>query len=213
MNAMRKLLPIFFAVIMVAATPLGWNAAASSQNMEFDCSSIAGLEVLDATLKSQPDGGWALFDSLSVDCQGAYVAAQSVARVEIVAGEPKSVETPDSDMAVAASGCTPAWVSAYAYTYLGNVAYRYVFQDYFCFNGSTVTSHSPSHWIDNVDPNYYWRGGSVISQQWIGTGYWTEMQGRVENCVFKYGCVGNAYPGGWIQTYGSGYWTGNAWSS
>lgn len=213
MVTFRQLLRISALLVILTSMLLGWTASGSAQGMDFDCSSIEGLQVLDSTLKAQPDGGWALFDSLSVDCQEAYVAAQSVARVEIVSGKPESVEALEANMAVAASGCTPAWVSAYAYTYLGNVAYRYVFQDYFCFNGSTVTSHSPSHWIDNVDPNYYWRGGSVISQQWIGTGYWTEMQGRVENCVFKYGCVGNAYPGGWIQTYGSGYWTGNAWSS
>lgn len=86
-------------------------------------------------------------------------------------------------------------MSAYAYTFLDNVAYRYVIQDSFCFNGSTGTSHSPNHWIDNVDPNYYWRGGSVVSEQWIWTGYWTEMQGQVESCVFKYGCLGVAYRG------------------
>lgn len=151
-----------------------------------------------------------MFDALSGECQDAYIKAQSVDRVEVVVADP-AVE-PRQDATMMAAGCTPAWVSAYSYTLLGHVAYRYVFQDYFCFNGSNVTSHSPSHWIDNADPNFYWRGGSVISEQWIGTGYWTEMQGQVENCVFNYGCIGVAYPGGWIQTYGSGYWDGNAWA-
>lgn len=201
---------MLFLVLMITMSTFGGVSNVSAQGAAYDCETIEGLRALDSTLKSQPDGGWALFDTLTMECQEAYVAAQSVARVEVVVGE--SPTTVESMSAAAASGCTPAWVSAYHYTYLGNVAYRYVFQDYFCFNGSTVTSHSPNHWIDNVDPNYYWRGGSVISEQWIGTGYWTEMQGRVENCVFKYGCVGNAYPGGWIQTYGSGYWDGNAWA-
>jgi hypothetical protein len=209
-NTIRRSISILIIMVVASASTFGMSGAASAQNSGFDCQTIPGLRVLDSTLKAQPDGGWAMFDALSNDCKEAYVAAQSVARVEVVTGERPTQESPEST--VVAANCTAAWVSAYAYTWLDNVAYRYVFQDYFCFDGSTVTSHAPSHWIDNVDPNYYWRRGSVISEQWIGTGYWTEMQGTVENCVFQYGCIGIAYPGGWIQTYGSGYWDGAAWA-
>lgn len=209
-NRVRKIQSLMLMAVLIATSLFTGSASAAAQEKTFDCTSIDGLRVLDRTLKMQSDGGGALFDSLSAECQEAYVDAQSVHRVEIVVADP--TVQPRQDATMMAAGCTPAWVSAYSYTLLNNVAYRYVFQDYFCFNGSNVTSHSPSQWIDNVDPNYYWRGGSVVSEQWIGTGYWTEVQGRVENCVFKYGCIGNAYPGGWIQTYGSGYWDGNAWA-
>lgn len=137
--------------------------------------------------------------------------AQSVAGVEVTTGETEA----ESASVSAATSSTDAWVSARYYTWLGNTAYRYVKYQRFCFDGSRITS-TPTvwHYIDNVASSYQWRGETAPSPYWESSSrYYSWRQGRVENCVIKYGCIANAYPDAWIRSYGNGYWTGGASAS
>lgn len=205
-----KNIAVFLVLLLFMVGSQSAILSAAAQSTSYDCGSIEGLRILDRDLKAQADGGWELFDSLSVDCQDAYVEAQSVAYVEVVRND-ASVHATSSTQGVL--GCNNAVLSAYHYTYLGNVAYRYVYIQRFCADGNFITSiPTTTHYIDQVDPNYYWRGQTASNQYWdpYNTQFYSWRQGRVENCVFKYGCVGNAYPSGWIRSYGSGYWTGGA---
>jgi len=194
----------FAFVLSMFSVGGGGNVAAEES---FDCGSLEGLQVLHSTLREQADGGYALFESISEQCRQAYLDAQAIVRVEVETGGSEDA----SKGAMLASGCTNGWVSARYYTLLGFTAYRYVQSQYFCWNGSYVYSHSVSHWIDNVDPNFQWQGGTVQYDYASSSGFYTQTQGVVANCPFNW-CTGTTYPGAWVQSYGSGYWEGDAWA-
>ena len=85
------------------------EASAAQGAVQFDCIARDRVGEPGAALNPQPDGGWALVDTCSPDGQEAYVDAQSVARVDVVVGDP-SVQS-NSAVELVTSGCMPAWVS------------------------------------------------------------------------------------------------------
>lgn len=99
--------------------------------------------------------------------------------------------------AEATAGCRTVTGTKTAYTVLGFVAYKFHLTVSFCYNGSQVTKVNANYWsISQVDALQYWRGIQNQYSVWINnnTSYRSYKQGRFENCVLRYGCIGTTYP-------------------
>lgn len=116
-----------------------------------------------------------------------------------------------------ASGCKTVDVYRYSNSLLGFTVYRFHHVARWCWTYPRVTSVNRSVYVSNVDPNWAYRG--VISSsgwfyQWISgranSGHYGFRQGKFENCVIKYACVGSEYPWVKVWVHGDGSY---AWST
>jgi len=108
--------------------------------------------------------------------------------------------------------CTSIDAWRNAYTLLGFLAFRYHHWMTWYWDGQRVTSVTEDYdYLNNADPNFYWRGtlaGSSAYYCWNGIGngrFRSFMEGQVDNCIFKYGCIGTSYPWITINAYGDGH--------
>lgn len=119
------------------------------------------------------------------------------------------------------SGCLRVTVNNEAETVLGFTAYWFHTWTRWCWTRSTQNVHDVSTgWtISDVDSQQYWRG--IVNKELVFYDYSTNnghprsaykhyRQGRFENCVLKYGCIGNTYPANTLRSYYNGTW---AWST
>lgn len=117
------------------------------------------------------------------------------------------------------SGCQRVTVTNTSYSMLGFVVYRFNIWTYWCWNRAQerVYNVDTGWYISNVDPNFYWKG--LITKfttlkyfAWKSgasrSGYIHARQGRFENCVLKYGCIGVEYPTNRLRSRSNGtfYW-------
>lgn len=118
-----------------------------------------------------------------------------------------------------ASGCRRVTVNNYARNLLGSVAYNYQTYMEWCWTRSTYyTGNVLSGFrLLQVGSQQYWRGQVNYDQHfysWVSgrprSGAISYRQGRFENCVLKYGCISNTYPGNTIRGHSNGTWT---WST
>jgi hypothetical protein len=120
-----------------------------------------------------------------------------------------------------ASGCRRVTVSNRTSTLLGFTAYRFNTWTDWCWNRLTqVVSNVTTGWnISDVNNQEYWRG--INNTEYDYYDYSTNdghpysafkhyRQGRFENCVLKYGCIGVTYPTNTLRSYYNGTW---AWST
>lgn len=107
---------------------------------------------------------------------------------------------------IAASGCKTADYWVRARTLLGNTAYVFHQVLQACYNGTRVTSIGQRYaYLSDVDANFYYRGLIVNSKSALPTSSLSStMQGKVENCIAKYGCIGVTYPYVQIRISGGG---------
>jgi hypothetical protein len=113
------------------------------------------------------------------------------------------------------SGCK--WVRAWRnkYTLLGFLAYRWNQRKYWCWSNRRITTVRVEAYMSDVDPNFYLR--EIYRSGWyysyfsgIGnSGHYSRRGARVENCIFRYGCIGNTYP--WVKIYAHGDGSWNAY--
>jgi hypothetical protein len=113
------------------------------------------------------------------------------------------------------SGCAwyHAWITAKDITGWF-VVYKYHVRRNWCWNyGHRVTSVSTSTpWFTDLDPNMYVRSVSLSPHGWYYTwccgdgksGHYAFRQGRIENCILKYGCISTWYPTIEIWVHGNG---------
>jgi hypothetical protein len=108
------------------------------------------------------------------------------------------------------SGCRQVSVNRYATSVLfGKIVYRFWQDKYWCWSYPRVTSVSVSTHVSDMDPNWYYRG-LTSSSSWFYTwccgngssGHYSLRQGRMENCVLKFGCIGTEYP--WVKIWARG---------
>lgn len=103
-----------------------------------------------------------------------------------------------------------AWRDVWAnrYTALGFLAYRFHQYMQWCYNYSSVTSIQNRYpYISNNDGLNYYRGLIANSRGPVPAGeVYSFMQGHMENCIAKYGCISSTYP--WTKI-----WAGNNGSS
>lgn len=198
---------------------------------------VAGVGAPLAVAKQQPPPGLSPFVQLgweetTYDSGGRVVGQKSgVGPASFGAateGAAAAQTTPDS--AAASTGALPAagadgtesvsgncktvraWVTRY--TLFGFVAYRWNHSVYFCWSYPRITSFQPNAYISNNDGTNYLRNIYAYGYwyTWSGSaygGHYSWRQGQVENCVFKYGCIGTTYP--WVHIYinGNGAWAAN----
>jgi hypothetical protein len=112
------------------------------------------------------------------------------------------------------SGC--AWVQGTRTkrSVLGFVVFRYHVRRNWCWNyGHRVTSVSTeTPWFTDVDPNFQIIDKSISPHGWFYTwccgdgrsGHYAFRQGRIDNCIFRYGCIGSYYPTIEIFVHGNG---------
>ena len=115
-----------------------------------------------------------------------------------------------------ASGCRKVTVKNVVKTLLQSTAYKFNTWTYWCWNRSnrTVFDVSTGWYLSDVDPNFYWREMLIDNTHYFSwytgypkSGYKHEKQGRVENCVPHYGCIGNTYPHNILYSYSNGTWS------
>lgn len=120
-----------------------------------------------------------------------------------------------------ASGCRKVTITNTKRTTLGFTAFKYHTWTRWCWTRSSqVVSSVTTGWsISDVDSQFYWKGN--VNSEFGFYDYSTNdghpksaykhyRQGRFENCVFKYGCIGNWYPANTLRSYYNGTW---AWST
>jgi hypothetical protein len=112
------------------------------------------------------------------------------------------------------SGCVSnGWRRHTKKSLLGFVQYRMRLNVNFCFSGTEVTSTNV--WItwEDLSSTSYLHGVIQKTDRWqtlFGDPHGARMvyrQGRVDNCVIRYGCIASTYP--WIRATlkGDGTWT------
>lgn len=123
-----------------------------------------------------------------------------------------------SNVASTASGCRRVTVVNRGSTWLGATAYEFKTWTYWCWTRSTQLTRKISvGWsITDVDSQYYWRGlvNTELDRYDYGTNdghpysaFKHYRQGRFENCVLKYGCLGVVYPANTLRSYYNGTWS------
>lgn len=106
-------------------------------------------------------------------------------------------------------------------TVLGFTAYDFKTWTRWCWNRSSqvVSDVTKGYALANVDSQQYWRG--IVNKEFTFYDYSTNnrkprsayknyQQGRFENCVLKYGCIGSTYPANTLRSSYNGTW---AWST
>lgn len=98
------------------------------------------------------------------------------------------------------------------YTLLGFTAWEFHQTKNWCY-GSSVSNVSVGVYVTNMDPNFYYRG---VVNQWdrFTTNNATHdsmRQAQIDNCVFKYGCIGTVYPAIEIWANKDGSSTATSW--
>lgn len=119
------------------------------------------------------------------------------------------------------SGCIRVTVKNHESTTLGFTAYNFNTWTRWCWNRSTQTVYDVTKgWtISDVDPLFYWRG--IVNSEFVFYDYSTNdghprsayknyQQGHFEDCVLKYGCIGQLYPTNTLRSYYNGTW---AWTT
>ncbi len=101
-----------------------------------------------------------------------------------------------SVVAAVATSCKWVGVAYKQTTFLGDTAYWWHHRVEWCYDGSKVTT-----WVTRYDyttnklSTYYIRDLVVNQQGGVGTSSaWSHMSRAIENCVAKYGCIGEYTP-------------------
>lgn len=172
-------------------------------------------------MTASPDGGEELFNfGLTTACEQAVLEGMAVTTFETEESADEFVDEGSSDSqlpsgdqaSTQAVPCQTKTVTVTGKTVLGFVAWRWHLHKYWCplADGWRINGE-PQWWTSVSDMNqHYYRGVSSSSNYWE---YWptqpyTYAQGFLENCVFKYGCVGSSWPWAWIRVYGNTTWAG-----
>ena len=115
-----------------------------------------------------------------------------------------------------ASGCKKVTLRNRATTLLGHTAYRFITWTYWCWNRAdrTVFDVRTGWYLSDVDSQHIWREMIIDNTNhfsWYSgystSGYKHEKQGRIENCIFHYGCILNLYPRNVLYSYSNGTWS------
>ncbi len=115
------------------------------------------------------------------------------------------------------SGCRRVTVKNESETLLGFTAYWFNTWTSWCWNRTrqVVRDVTTGWYLKDVDSEYYWRG--MVNREFDYYDYGTDdghpvsaykyyRQGRFENCVMKYGCLGALYPANTLRSYYNGTW-------
>jgi hypothetical protein len=195
--ARRTTAAIAAVFLIVTFAPQTASAASTSRAVTGQISESGRL-----TLASRPDVAASI-----VDPQSSETGSDDIKEANV----PVSVRQRDAaNNATAAATTCGAWRDAWVRyrTVLGSTAYKFHQYMRWCFNGASVAriENRYPYLSDNNGFEFY-RGltGDSVGHVPAGEVY-SFMQGNIENCVIKYGCISTSYP--WVKI-----WAGNNGSS
>jgi hypothetical protein len=127
-------------------------------------------------------------------------------------------DTPIEAIASGSRGCRHRWAGALSRTLFGSVFYRFRLNVVWCWNSRAISS--VDRWVEFLDaaPTADYKGivnrkdmPYCIALCWSAynrfVGYMSYRQGRVDNCILKYGCIRTEYPWVRIRVYNNGSWS------
>lgn len=106
-------------------------------------------------------------------------------------------------------------------TYTGSTVFWFNTFTEWCWNRSTstITSAVTGYYLEDVHSTAIWQGIIVDNRYyyaWVSgkskSGYYHEKQGKFDNCVLKYGCVGSFYPRNLLRSYSNGTYSWQTWN-
>lgn len=110
--------------------------------------------------------------------------------------------------------CRTARVARVHRSLFGFVLFKYWHWKRWCWRYPRVLSVQSGTYVTNVDGAIYYRGEtSAIDYPYVwccgrsDSGHFSQRQGHLENCVFRYGCFSNFYPWVRIRAHGDGSYT------
>jgi hypothetical protein len=192
----------------------------------------AGAAQPDPASRSLPSNVRAALDELATTSQLSAAGRRALlTRPDIAAhvADPASVEVgsrlvtgselPDGVQARAsATGATPmalycgAWRDVWITkkTLLGFTAYKFHQYMRWCYDFRNVTVIQNRYvYLSEVDGNFYFRRITADNNSPVpGAEVYSYMQGHMENCILKYGCIASTYPWTkiWARNNGTSGW-------
>lgn len=114
-----------------------------------------------------------------------------------------------------ASGCKKVSVGKLGYSYLGKHVWSFVNWTRWCWTRSTqvVYNVTSGYLFEILDSQYKWSGISQTVKEFYDystndghpkSAYKNLRTAHIENCVLKYGCIGDIYPSVLIRSYYNG---------
>jgi len=108
--------------------------------------------------------------------------------------------------ALQASGCREIDITKEGKSFLfHSLVYRWHHWKRWCWSNGRVTGVWTSAYATNMDANWYYKGLAASSSYFYGanqSGHYSFRQAEMQNCVFKYGCIGSEYP--WVKIWVKG---------
>lgn len=227
MNKVPRSVSWLLAVITIVALMPSVPVDAKPKQGSRECSMAdpTSVQTIVEEMAASPDGGEALFNfGLTKACEQAVIEGMTVTTFETEesADEPvyESILESDASGQLSSDGqvstqsvpCQTKTVTVTGKTMLEFVAWRWKLHKYWCpLADNWRINGDPQWWTSVSDLNqHYYRGVSTNANFWEywPTQHYTYAQGVLENCVFKYGCIGSSWPWAWIRVYGNTTWAG-----
>lgn len=113
-----------------------------------------------------------------------------------------------------AYSCRTVRVARYERSLLGFILFRYWHWKRWCWRFPRILSVTSGTYLTDVDPNIQYRGEVSRADSWYhwccgsGTsGHASRRQAHLENCIFRWGCLGSYYPWVKINAHADGSYT------
>lgn len=120
-----------------------------------------------------------------------------------VSGDGQRLTTAESAMA---SRCTATRRYQNHYSWLGSLSYRFNTYVYWCWSGSRITQVSPYYsYFSDKDSAWYIQGAIPNGRFYYSSNHWQVTgSGVIDNCILKYGCIGEIAPWNHVDVYAGG---------
>ncbi len=183
---MRTRLLAIAALSLALAASTATVASATTQPSATDAAVSSAIDALRDTGTLTPG-------------QRAALVSRPELAATILDPDPASVNSGvDSLPPAATSAVCGAWRDAWVRhrTLTGHTAWKFHQYIRWCWDRHNVTKvESRRAYVSDVDPNFAYRGLSTDDWNRPPAGEVDSfMQGKIENCIIKYGCIGTSYP-------------------
>ena len=208
MNHLRVLAVALFAAMTLAMVVAPAAASDGKTTTAANSGTAAGNEAV-----SDPVVVGAALDSIIIENYGVNGKLLSRRTID---GAAMLSRGSGSGGTSTASGCNKVTVRNRAETLLEYTAYRFNTWTYWCWNrqNRTISNVRTGWYLSDVDSQFIWREMLIDNTHYFAwysgystSGYKHEKQGRIENCLLHYGCIGNTYPRNILYSYSNGTWS------
>ena len=191
------------ALAAVAVTGVPASPAAASDVLEDDSPTEEEL----ASTEEYPEPEQRFCGSGGGPAATTTVEAVRIARVD-------SAREAEDCSPAARYSCRTVRVARYERSLLGFILFRYWHWKRWCWRFPHILSVSSGTYLTDVDANIQYRGEVSQADHWYawccgtgGSGHSSRRQAHLENCVFRFGCLGSYYPWVRINAHADGTYT------